>query len=385
MGPGRRHRPLPAVVLVLVAGLLVVPPAACGPPAARAAADVRLQAVLDCFAARPLVAGVVASVTGPDLRFRGAAGRRALLGGPIAPDTPFRTASVTKVMTAAAVLRLVEQDRLALDDPVARHLWIAALDGRTTVRHLLLHTGGLADYGTDPAWLAAVATHPQRVWQPAELAALGLRHPPRAAPGVTFHYSDTGYVLLGLIVERVTGRPLAQAYRELLPLDLLPATHLEGREPPSGDADRAHPLVGLLDLAGTDPSFDNLGGGGLVSTAPDLDAFVRALVTDRVFSRPATLDLMRTTVPAGEGARYGLGIGTRRLAGEQVWLHTGFFGAFIAHVPRLDLTLAGSTNQNLANPLPLLTALIHAANTSSAVIPTTPGGRFTTCSRAPTT
>lgn len=80
MGPGRRHWPLPAVVLVLVAGLLVVPPAACGPPAARAAADVRLQAVLDCFAARPLVAGVVASVTGPDLRFRGAAGRRALLG-----------------------------------------------------------------------------------------------------------------------------------------------------------------------------------------------------------------------------------------------------------------------------------------------------------------
>jgi D-alanyl-D-alanine carboxypeptidase len=321
----------------------------------------------------PGVPGAALSATSPrnGLHFNAAAGRLSFGGSSLHTRDGFRTASVTKPLTAAATLRLVEDGRLKLDQPVGP-LLPPELAGRlrpsaaqVTLRQLLNHTSGLRDYAADPRWLATVATHPQRRWTPTALVDVAFAAgDPHGPPGGAFHYSDTGYVLLGLILEQVTRRPLADAYRELLPMHRLPATFLEGSERPTAQAragHRAHQYVGPVDFTRFNPTFDAFGGGGLASTARDLDRFVRALFTGGVFRSPVTLRTMLSTVPAGAGRRYGLGIGYRHLAGEEVWFHEGFFGAFLAFVPRLDLSLGGSVNQNRGNIERLLTATIKTS------------------------
>jgi D-alanyl-D-alanine carboxypeptidase len=375
--------PLVLVVLTVAGGHPAYKPV----PADAEQARAQLREALAEYATqRPLVPGVALSVTAPGLTFVGAAGRSALLGPaagaadpghdavdasgpPLSAEAPFRTASVTKTFTAAAVLRLVETGRLAVDDPLAVHLphrLVQKVPGgdRITVRQLLNHTSGVYDYGTDPGWMARVAVSPGRVWRPLELVDHALTHgEPYAEPGEQWHYSDTGHVLLALILERVTGLPLADAYRALLPMDALPGTYLEGREPaPATAPPRAQQYAGPLPLGDHHPSYDNFGGGGLVSTVTDLDAFARALFEGRVFGDPATLGLMLETVPDGDGGAYGLGIGRRRIAGEDVWLHTGFSGSVVAYVPRLRLSIAASTGQALAPPDPLLAAVIRSSD-----------------------
>lgn len=334
------------------------------------------QTVHSYLAWRPQVPGVMISVTAPGVHVEAAAGRRSigafLPGRRLSTTDSFRSASATKTFTAAAVLRLYEAGVVGLDDTVDRYLPDELVDrvhvrdgisrGRDiTVRQLLNHTSGIYDYGTDPGWMAGVATRPQRAWQPMELLDYAVSHgTPYADPGVGFHYSDTGYVLLGMIIEAVTDQPLAAAYRQLLPMDLLPGTWLEGREPrPDDDRQRASQYAGPLDLTHHDPSYDTFGGGGLVTTVNDLDTFARALFTGKVFSRRETLTTMLATVADDQGGEYGLGIGRRTLAGETVWLHTGFLGSALAFVPALDLSVGITTNQAVAAPDVVLEAVIE--------------------------
>lgn len=380
-------RAVRAVVMVLgvplaltaLASVLTVTggsPVSCPLPAGAERADAQLQRALAEFVAeRPLVPGAALSVTAPGIAYTGAAGRRSLLGRPPDAATPFRTASVTKTFTAAGVLRLAETGRLGLDDPISVHLPHRLVErlpagDRITVRQLLDHTSGLYDYGTDPTWMARVAVSPRRVWQPLELIDQALAHgQPYGRPGERWHYSDTGYVLLALILERVTEQPLAGAYRSLLPMEELSATYLEGREPAPPHARQHGPqYAGPLPLSRHDPSYDNFGGGGLVSTVADLDAFTRALFGGRVFRDPRTLTSMLQMVQDGDDG-YGLGIGRRRIAGEQVWLHTGFSGAVLAYVPRLQTSVAATTNQTLARPEPLLAAVLESLRAAQTLKP----------------
>lgn len=376
---------LAGVLILVLMMITALAPAPCrpDPPDSAGGLTSALHATLGSYLAwRPLVPGAAASVTAPGVHAEVAVGRRSLPaflpGQRLSPRDPFRSASVTKTFTAAAVLRLTETGALTLDDPIARYLPGDLVDrlhvrdvagtkvssGRRITVHLLLnHTSGVRDYGTDPVWLARVAAAPHLVWTPHELVEHAIAAgEPYADPGREFHYSDTGYLLLAMILERVTARPLAEAYRALLPMHLLPATWLEGREPPPpGAGARASQYVGPLDLADHHPSYDTFGGGGLVTTVADLDAFARALFTGVVFTRPGTLTAMLLTVPDGSGDAYGLGIGRRTLAGETVWLHTGFLGGALAYVPRLRLSVGVTTNQTLAAPGPLLAAAIELA------------------------
>lgn len=398
-----RRRPLPlralaagvstaalASVVVLTLTLLTAlapQPLRGGTPASAAELKSALNQTLRAYvAARPLVPGAAISVTGSGLHVETAAGRRSLPnflpGSQLSTADPFRSASVAKTFTAAAVLRLTETAALALDDRVGLYLPADLVDRlnvpngdvpngevrdgeplgrRVTVRQLLNHTSGVYDYGTDLGWMARVAASPQRAWQPRDLVDYALSHgQPYADPGLEFHYSDTGYVLLAMILERVTEQPLANAYRQLLPLHRMPTTWLEGREPaPPGVRRRSSQYAAVLDLTHRDPSYDTFGGGGLVTTVADLDTFANALFTGAVFSRPETLATMLTTAVDSDG--YGLGIGRRTLGGETVWLHTGFLGAALAYVPRLQLSLAVTTNQTLATPDPLLAVAIELA------------------------
>jgi len=335
-----------------------------------AALEQALQRTLtDTVAAAPHFPGMLLYVDAPryGLSWSGAAGLAdRATGRPLAPDDETRIASVTKTFTAATVLRLVEQGHIVLDAPITRYLpaaYTALLAGggyrpdRITVRHLLRHTGGLADYADTDAFDAAVRAAPAHRWTRLEQVRFALAHGrPVAPPGAVYHYADTGYILLGEIIERVSGLPLAAAYRSLLRFDPLGLAHtyLETLEPaPPDRPPRAHQYYAGLDLERVDASFDLYGGGGLVSTMADLGRFYRALLRGQVFARRGTLRAMlaipATNADDADDARrgdgYGMGIYRLTAAGTACWGHDGAWGTFAFHCPALDLTIAASDNQ----------------------------------------
>lgn len=280
---------------------------------------------------------------------------------PLNPRHLFRVASVTKTFTAAAILRLYEEGKLDLDAPIRRYLpadYNAALDAggyRTnliTIRQLLTHTSGIFDYATDMRYYAAVLADPKHRWTRMEQVQAAIKWgKPRFEPGKGYHYSDTGYILLGEIIERLSHKPLAQAYRTLLDFKKLglDETYLETLEPaPPAAGELSHPFLAETDALGFDPSVDLYGGGGLVSSVEDLARFYRALLEGRVFRKPATLQTMLAVPATNErspGGAYASGISRRTIAGNVCWGHTGFWGTSAYHCPEADVTIVRHYNQ----------------------------------------
>jgi D-alanyl-D-alanine carboxypeptidase len=334
----------------------------------------RLQAAVEARVAAG-APGALASVEAPGagLSWAGAAGQ--LTRGDsraLRPDDAFRAASVTKSVTAAVAVRLAGDGRLALDEPLADqldaallHRWSAlgALPG-TTPRQLLTHTSGVPNYFTDPAFHARLRAEPNRDWQPVELVDHAAAHQtPPFPPGQGFQYSDTGYVITGILVEQVMGRPLHQVYRDLIfdPLGM-ERTWLEGHEP-ARTAEAASHYSGGLDWTTVSPTID-WAGGGLVTTAPDLARFVRGLWSGRVVSPSGLREMTRWTpgasFPPGHTLRYdryGMGMGAITVSGVELLGHTGFIGAFAFHAPDLDAVLVGTHNDSDVDRWPLVTAL----------------------------
>jgi len=334
----------------------------------------RLQAAVEAQVAAG-APGALARIEAPraGLTWGGSAGslaygkRRALR-----PDDAFRAASVTKSVTAAVAISLAHQGRLALDKPLAGqlapellHRW-SALDAlpRTTPRQLLTHTSGLPNYFTDQAFAARLRENPGRAWRPAELVDHAATYgTPRFPPGQGFEYCDTGYVVTGILVEQATGHPLHQVYRELVfdPAGM-DTTWLEGYEP-ARMPEAAHHYSGELDWTTISPTID-WAGGGLVTTAPNLTRFVRALWSERIVDSRALGELTQwtpaATFPPGHALRYeryGLGIGTNTVEGVELLGHTGFIGAFAFHAPGYDAALAGTHNASQVDRWPLVAAL----------------------------
>jgi D-alanyl-D-alanine carboxypeptidase len=245
-----------------------------GSPAAASSSSsspANLQAAVSAFAAaHSTYPGVALAVRSSRLSWTGVAGHDALGSKvPLDVHAGFRVASVTKTFTAAAILRLVEDGRVSLDDPISKYLSPQTLallrkDGyhvqAIRVRHLLMHTGGLYDYASDQRYITYVLTHGHHRWTRLEQVRFAIAHgKPYAPPGREFHYSDTGYVLLGEIIQRRTGLGLAAAYRSLLGFKKLglAATYLETLEPrPHGVRPRAHQYSARIDSTAFDPSFD---------------------------------------------------------------------------------------------------------------------------------
>jgi D-alanyl-D-alanine carboxypeptidase len=189
---------------------------------------------------------------------------------------------------------------------------------------------------------------------------------PYGDPGEVYRYSDTGYILLGEIIEQVTGQTLAVAFRELLKYDEVGLRHtwLETEEPvPDGTLDRAHQYYGEADTYAGDPSFDLYGGGGNAATMEDLALFMRGLFTGKVYDDPSTLETMLTTIDGASAGpdyhgssmvpgTYRMGIVVVTRDGNTGWGHGGFWGTRAVHFPELDLTVATVVNQQLARPDP---------------------------------
>ncbi|WP_103533434.1 serine hydrolase [Streptomyces sp. SM11] len=359
---GMRRQGLPAAVAATI-GIMTL--GALVPPAASAAAarPDAVQQSLNALVRDSGTPAALASVKGRDGRNRTyTAGVGDLATGSKVPrDGQVRIGSNTKSFTAVVVLQLVAERRISLDADVDTYLpglvRGEGIDGNgITVRHLLQHTSGLPEYskhlGDDV-----------RYYAPRELLATALRHPAEFDPGKSWKYSNTNYVLAGLIVQKVTGRPLAEEIdRRIIKRVGLRHTYF----PAPGDASirEPHPHgyyqesaeTPLRDITEIDPSW-GWAAGQMISTNSDLDRFFTALLTGRLLP-PAQLAQMRSTVPAeatfGPGARYGLGLVSRPLpCGGLAWGHGGSFPGYE--------TRGGATDDGRATNVAVTTQLTGEA------------------------
>lgn len=283
---------------------------------------------------------VAVVVEAPDGAYRYARGEAdAATRQVMTADTPVRIASNTKTFVAATILRLWEQERLDLDSPIGPSLTprldtLLRANGyatdRITVRHLLSHSGGLADHAADPRYLERILSDPQHLWTRQEQVEAGMSYSePVGEPGRKFSYSDTGYILLGDIIERVSDDDLALAVRKELGFARLglSTTWWELIEhPPAGAVPRARQFLGRQEATDLNGSFDLYGGGGLIMSMHDLALFTKALFDGRVFRRRETFREM-LWLGGHEGADgYRLGLMVQMVGGRPIYGHNGFWG-----------------------------------------------------------
>ncbi|MFF3737062.1 serine hydrolase domain-containing protein [Streptomyces sp. NPDC002566] len=243
----------------------------------------------------------------------------------------FRIGSVTKVFSAVVLLQLVDEHRLSLDAPVNRYLPRLLPDSRITVRHVLSHRSGLYDYSNDmfARSVAGFEAVRAKVFTYRQLLDRSLRRPRTTAPGGAYSYSNTNFVVAGMLIEKLTGRPVGAAYRSRIigPLKLrdtfyvhpgtaIPGVHTRGYLTPDA------PATALVDATRQTVSWAQ-SAGALISNPRDLTTFLAALQRGRLTSA-ASLAQMRRWTPAGVHQAYGLGLRRRDLScGVSVYGHTG--------------------------------------------------------------
>lgn len=291
------------------------------------------------------------------------------------PSTPFEIASVTKIFTAVVVLQLTEEGKLGLRSTLGELIDSPrrfGLNPNVTIRELLNHTSGLPDYWMDGpfrvgrvnVFLQQFLADPGRSWRPEEMiSCAGQLH---AKPRGRFHYADTNYVLLGMIIERLAGRPLHEVFRQRIfqPLGMR-ATWMSYREPRRGE-EPSHRYEGTEDLNHVPRQSADWAGGGLVSTAEDLEKFLRGLADGRLFEKASTLAKMKSFVPVGEaGISYGLGIYRVELDGGrgEVWGHDGHGNSFAYYWPEQGICFTGTLNQTENDWWPLVALFVEGRGT----------------------
>ncbi|PDY96357.1 serine hydrolase domain-containing protein [Bacillus thuringiensis] len=258
---------------------------------------------------------------------------------PMKTDFRFRIASVTKTFTATVVLQLAGENRLNLDDSIEK--WLpGVIQGngydakQITIRQILNHTSGIAEYSRTKE--ADFFKNRNKSFTAEDLVKLGLSLPPDFAPGKGWSYSNTGYVLLGILIEKVTGNSYAEEIenRIIEPLELsntflpgnssvIPGTnHARGYFQPDGASE-------LKDITYYNPSIGS-SAGDMISTADDLNKFFSYLLSGKLL-KEQQLKQMLTTVPTGsaEIVGYGLGIYETKLPnGVSIWGHSGGIPGF---------------------------------------------------------
>src|SRR5688572_2173622 len=320
--------------LIRIAAILAV--AALSPPAAMAgtsALEAEVHPLVEQLLADGAPGVIVFKRDGSDL------GRFAVGSGELEAATPIdardrvRAGSLVKTFVAVVVAQLAAEGQLALDDDIARFLpGLIRTAEPITVRQLLNHTSGLFDYWSDERFFADLLADPARAWTPTELVEYASEHEPANAPGTAWHYSNTNYIALGMIIEAVTGQPLqvALATRIFAPLGLRHTSFDTGAEIEGAHA-HGYAILGdpaPVDVTFVSPSAAWAAGGGLVSTADDLADFYAALMMGELVT-PALLSEMLTTVPAREGLAYGLGIAEVTLPCGTAWGHQGEFPGYL--------------------------------------------------------
>lgn len=389
-----------ALIAALAGALAPATTASAAPPAAPSPAPApdmaEVVAALESAMASG-APGAMARYSGPEGAEEGAVGVRDRESG-AAMDTKarFRIGSVSKTFSSVVLLQLVEEGRLKLDAPVNTYLEGLLPDDRVTVRHLLTHRSGLADYTnamfnqTVPGFEAVR----NRVFSYQELVDLSLAEPRTTEPGVAYKYSNANFVVVGMLIEKLTQRPVADAYqrRIIKPLGLrktayvhpdtrIKGTHVRGYLHPD---EAGAPLV---DSTEQTVSWAQ-SAGAVISSPADLNTFTSALMRGRLLSS-AMLEAMTTVTPTDTTNTRFYGLGLRRYdltCGTQVYGHTGtvqgfYTYAFSTRDGRRSLSaLANTSNRGAANTA--LGGTLEAAFCGKQPTPA-PTGRSTAPSASP--
>ena len=296
------------------------------------------------------------------------------------PEDRMLQGSVGKTYVAAVAMQLVAEGKLDLDAKISRYLggepWFNRLPNAPdiTVRQLMRHTSGLVRYEFQPAATAALRANPFKEWTPVErLSYIFDSHAPFAARQ-GWEYSDTNYIVLGMIIEKLLGDSYyaAASARLLRPLGLTNTIPSDRRDLPGvivGYAGKANDLGGydasIVDgRMAVNPQFEWT-GGGMASTAADLARWAKLLYEGKAFP-PSLLPTMLDAVPAklGPNTSYGLGVIVRQTANGAVWGHSGFFPGYATEMlydPATKVAVAIQVNVTQPYPRGLVAFLLRAA------------------------
>ena len=300
------------------------------------AAAARLQSALDAEVSRQGVPGLQVSIQAADgLTWYGVSGttdpERNI---PLRRDHIIRAGSMTKTFTSVIILQLVDDGKLSLDDPLSK--WYPDFPNakNTTLRQMLSHRSGIFEILENPAARFSLF-FPSKAWQTQELVSIAAQEKPRAQN--EYYYSNTNFILLGLIAEQVTGQDMLALYRQNIfdPLGLKSTYFVPYESAPQmliGGYDRDMiPLPGLFELNPSAVSAATLAhaSGAAASTADDLRKFYDGLFSGQLISASA-LKEMTAFFPATDSAipqvtGYGLGLFRLDVEGEEVWASLGYF------------------------------------------------------------
>lgn len=271
---------------------------------------------------------------------------------------PANLASNTKTYVAATILRLVEQNKISLEDPIVDLVTQQSKDAlendgydlsKINVKHLLSHTSGIFDYVSTELFDTREKNEPSYQWTKDEQIQLAMDEgDPLGTPGAIFSYSDTNYLLLAEIIEKRTEKPFYTAIRELINYKkhgLNNTWFMTLEDKPSGSGKLINQYSNGFDSYVENVSFDLYGGGGIASNMIELAQFTQLLFEGKLFDTPETKNLMFTEVKLEGGKENGYRMGISKSqqandAGSLGWSHGGFWGTFAVYLPESNTSIA---------------------------------------------
>jgi D-alanyl-D-alanine carboxypeptidase len=325
-----------------------------------------VQQAIDQLASGGGALGVQVRVTDGRRQFAARSGAAQLnTTKPVPHNGSFRIGSITKPFVATVVLQLAGEGKVELDAPVDRYLPDLLPYQDITVRQILQHTSGLFSY-TRALPLSPDGFEPIRDkhWEAGELVAIAAARPLNFAPGTKWEYSNTNYIVAGLLIEKLTGRPYAEAIRQrvLKPLRLndtyLPGDDQGIRGPHAHAYWTANGQPS--DITHINPSVTGA-SGEIVSTTRDLDRFIVALTSGELLQPAQQAELVRTT---DVSPAYGLGLKVMTVCGTKVWGHGGGIPGFSSELltttdNQRRLVMSATTAPVSGNPRPALDQLLN--------------------------
>lgn len=292
-------------------------------------------------------------------------------GTEVSEANPFHSTSVGKMFTATTIMKLEEENKLKLEDAISKHLSSDIVNGlhiykgkdysqKITITQLLQHTSGLPDYITDmpkdgsPNMMTLVFQNPDKFWEVEEFLTFSKEKlTAHFIPGESYYYTDTEYILLGLIIEKIYKKELHEVFLEQFfePLEMTNTAMFKRSEAITGNAKMTEFYVDETDISNYESLSIDWAGGGLVTTTEDLLKFHQALFTEKIITKKS-LEKMQNWHPESKGTYYGFGLRkydfkelSRLMPKLTIIGHSGLNSSFSFYCPELEIYIAGTFNQ----------------------------------------